>query len=77
MYLYSIQTRILPYRGPDGRRSLIAAAAPLAGTLSDPLAAPGGWVGALAPRGAAPRSRASAALEMQARRARQAWGDIR
>jgi hypothetical protein len=36
-----------------------------------------GWVGALVPRGAAPRSRAPAALEMQARRARQAWGDIR
>ena len=36
--------------------TLPAAAAPLAGTLSDPLAAPGGPVGVLAPSGAAPHS---------------------
>ena len=48
--------------------TLPAAAAPLVGTVNDPLAASGGWVGALAPRGAVPRSRAFAALEMQAHR---------
>ena len=56
--------------------TLPAAIAPLAGSLSDPLAAPGGWVGTLAPRGAAPRSRVSATPEMQPHWGRRAWDGI-